>query len=58
MPTHALIDRWLDQFPALKELSAEHLAEAKAHVAFPTLNAGAIAYREGCFPSPGPTGSS
>lgn len=40
------IDLWLERFPKLKALDADHLAFAKSAVQFPVLEPGDVAYRE------------
>lgn len=47
MPDQALVRRWFDLFPGLKALEPEHRALAGAHVSFPELDTGAVAYRQG-----------
>jgi CRP/FNR family transcriptional regulator, anaerobic regulatory protein len=40
-------DRWLDLFPALKDLAPEDMSLACGHVRFPEIEQGGIAYRQG-----------
>ena len=47
MSEHELADRWLELFPSLGTLSAEHLALARSRVHFAELAAGEVAYRQG-----------
>lgn len=42
-----ICERWLDLFPALQFMDAEHLALAKQKALFPTLKLGEIAYQQG-----------
>jgi CRP/FNR family transcriptional regulator len=47
MPQSALSDLWLNRFPPLRELSAEHIGLARQHLLFPELASGAVAYHQG-----------
>ena len=47
MPNQALIDRWIELFPALGNLNPEHLATAREAVRFADLASGAVAYHQG-----------
>lgn len=47
MPDRPLVNHWLALFQPLKGLAPEHLALASAHVRFPELREGDVAYRQG-----------
>lgn len=47
MPTHALEERWLHLFPALKAMPGDDLALARSQVRFPELKEKEVAYRQG-----------
>jgi hypothetical protein len=47
MPNQALIDRWIELFPGLENLDAEHLATARGAIRFAQLASGGVAYHQG-----------
>jgi len=47
MPGSALIEKWMNLFPALGNLNPEHLATAREAVRFAELASGAVAYHQG-----------
>lgn len=47
MPNQLFIERWLAAFPALRQVSDEHLSRAGGALLFPELAEGAVAYRQG-----------
>jgi CRP/FNR family transcriptional regulator len=47
MPEPALIDKWMNLFPALGNLNPEHLGTAREAVRFVELASGAVAYHQG-----------
>lgn len=47
MPNVDATERLLSLFPALADMTGEHLALAKSQLHFPELDAGAVAYRQG-----------
>lgn len=44
MPDSQTIDRWIERFPVIRNMSAAHLKVARDAVRFPVLEAGATAY--------------
>lgn len=46
MSSEVHVERWLERFPALRQLEPEHLDLALEAVQFPLLKAGDVAYRE------------
>lgn len=46
-PNPQQVERWMERFPVLATLAADHLRLARERVHFPVLDAGAVAYARG-----------